>query len=247
MPTVALLATACLAWKDKPPSDTCLGWCKFDDGENGRVDACTHPFKKLQCQGCERCVQMRAAQDAKMAAPRGITETTGFDCDRVGGDVSEKERILREEISHLHSMAEAQAQSHIQALDSALKRAKEAETAREKRDADIRAVRAQLNAALRKIDMQNADQLRLKGILAILRENQPHAYAVLMLNTAPNATLREVAGSAVRASEIIQRRPWYKDNKPPHLDALRGSEGGIHGFGTERVHAFEQWALRYTP
>ena len=37
-------------WKEKPPSDTCLPWCRFDDGVGNHPDACTHPVPTLAVQ-----------------------------------------------------------------------------------------------------------------------------------------------------------------------------------------------------
>lgn len=57
-----------VAWKQPPDASSCASWCHFSD-EN-----CQLPFKRDQCQGCERCAEIRAreseAAEAQASCPK---------------------------------------------------------------------------------------------------------------------------------------------------------------------------------
>lgn len=234
---LALLLTLCLAWKEKPASDTCMSWCKFDDGVGKHIDACTHPFKMLQCQGCERCVARRAAKDA--AATHAAVR-----CEQ---NATATEVVLRAELDELKVELQA-AKAQAKAADAA-KTAAEAAAAKAatKRETEMRSLRAAARVATTERDAQ-ATAARLRAdVLVRLRWQQPAAYAILMLNTAPNASLRSAVGSASRAAELVARRPWFRQVGPPSLEALLGDRGGVHGIGKDRLKTIEAWALGYVP
>ena len=209
-----LMAAAALAWKETkaPDGDFCAPWCQYDNGEHGHPDACTAAFKSVQCHGCERCKRLREAEENATAIRR--CELCTSEC---GGDLPPALMI------ELANMKEA--------LERTRSELEELQAASTKAETSGKSAKERLAKAQKSADLRGA-------ALVSLRRNQPDAYATLMLNTAPNATLRAVAGSAY-TSQIVARRPW------PNVSAIKGSAGGVHGVGTDRAQAVERWALSY--
>ena len=221
------------AWKpDKEPSTTaCATWCVFDNGEKGHDDACTHPFKRRQCSGCDRCVKMNQAE-ADAAAVRRCEGCCGTQPSallielRAKTDHAEQ---LSAQLSELRSDRDRLAKQLEQ-----LRRSGGAATPGLQRTQELTpaaSTKAALKAATEK-------SKACSDALGFLRSNQVQAYATLALNTAPNSTLREVAGSL--AGQIVARRPWQS------VAALLGDSGGVHGIGKDRLHSIEAWATSYS-
>ena len=89
-----------------------------------------------------------------------------------------------------------------------------------KREAEVRALRAAVRATGIEREAQAAAARLLADTLAALRQRPPAAHALLILSTAPNASLRSAAGSSKRAADIVTRQPWSQQASAPSLDAL---------------------------
>ncbi len=216
-----LLLPPARGWKpDKQPSnEACAPWCVYDNGQGRHVDACLDAFKKQQCGGCERCKAMREAEALASAAEH---------CEKCRGDCcGEQPSAYQAELEKARAERDALG-ARVAELGKELdrERTKAASAAERVREAKLASSSSARSAA--------TAVGRCGEILEALRAQQPAVFATLMLNTAPNATLRAVAGGYT--AQLVARRPWSS------VGAIMGDRGGVHGIGPERARAIERWA-----